>query len=65
VKSPGAIREHRREGLTGVELSPIHFGDVRDEVLLDAAALAEDLGQAAKEVVVGECRERVARGGEG
>jgi hypothetical protein len=54
VESAGAIREHRREGLTGVELPPVHFGDVRDEVLLDAAGLAEDLGQAAKEVVVGE-----------
>jgi hypothetical protein len=65
VKSPGAIREHRREGLTGVELPPAHFGDVRDEVLLDAAGLAEDLAQAAKEVVVGQSREWAARDGEG
>ena len=64
VKSPGAIREHRREGLTGVEPSLVHLGDVRDEICLDAARLAQDLGQAAKEVVVGECRERAACVGE-
>jgi hypothetical protein len=49
-----AVAEHRRAGLAGVQLPGVDFGDVRDEVGLDAARVAEDLGQAREERVVAE-----------
>jgi hypothetical protein len=60
VQGLGAVSEHGREGLTGVEASLVHLGDVGDEVDFEAAGLREDLAQATKEVLVGERRERSA-----
>jgi hypothetical protein len=54
MESLRAVREHGWERLARPEPSPVHFGDVRDEVRLDAAGLAEDLGQPAQEDVVGD-----------
>jgi hypothetical protein len=65
VKSLRAISEQGGERLARPESSLVHFGDVGDEVRLDAARLAEDLGQAAQEDVVGDRGERPALGFEG
>ena len=53
------------ERFTGVEASLVRLGNVGDEVRLDAARLAEDLGQAVQEDVVGDRGERPAFGFEG
>jgi hypothetical protein len=65
VKSLCATGEQGGERLARPESSLVHFGDVGDEVRLDAARLAEDLGQAAQEDVVGDRGERPALGFEG
>ena len=65
MESLRAVGEHGRERFTGVEASLVRLGNVGDEVRLDAARLAEDLGQAAQEDVVGDRGERPALGFEG
>jgi hypothetical protein len=47
-----AIRVHRGRGIPGVETALIDLGDKGHEIGLDAAGLFQDLGQAAKELVV-------------
>ena len=47
------VDEHRGRGLAGVEPAGIHFTDVGDEVGLDAARVAQELGQATEQLVVG------------
>jgi hypothetical protein len=58
VEDVRAVDEHRRRGLAGVEASGLDLGDVGDEVGLDAAGLADEMGEPAKELVVGERGER-------
>jgi len=65
MESLRAVGEHGGERFTGVEASLVRLGNVGDEVRLDAARLAEDLGQAAQEDVVGDRGERPALGFEG
>ena len=65
MESLRAVGEHGRERFTRVEASLVRLGNVGDEVRLDAARLAENLGQAAQEDVVGDRGERPALGFEG
>ena len=54
VQDPGAVDEHGRAGVAGVEAAEVHLGDVRDERGLDAAGPVGDVGEAGNEIVVGE-----------
>jgi hypothetical protein len=54
MKDRRAVDEHRGGGFAGVEVSCFHLTDVGDEVGLDAAGLTEEIGEPAKELVVGE-----------
>jgi hypothetical protein len=58
VEDVCAVDEHRGGGLASVEAPCLHLGDVGDEVGLDAAGLAEEIGEPTQEVVVGEGFER-------
>ena len=58
VKDVHAVDEHRGGGLAGVETSSLDLGDVGDEVGLGAAGLAQEVGESAEELVVGEGFER-------
>jgi hypothetical protein len=54
------VREHRRTGFASVEPSLVDLGDVGHEVGLDAARLAQKLGETREQLVVGNGVERVS-----
>ena len=53
VQGLGAVSEHRRESLMGVESALIGFANVRDEVGLDASRLGDERCEAKEQLVVG------------
>jgi hypothetical protein len=58
VEDLGAVREHRGRGFASIEPSLVDLADVGDEVGFHASGPPEDLGQAAEQLVVGDCVER-------
>jgi hypothetical protein len=48
MKHLGAVDEHRRRGLSGVEPPGVDFGNEGDKVCFDAAGLPHDLGKTAE-----------------
>ena len=57
VEPLGAVGEHGRRGLAGVEPACVDFADVGDEVGFAASRLAQDVGEAEEELAVGELLE--------
>ena len=57
VEPLGAVGEHGRRGLAGVEPACIGLGDVRDEFGFVASRLAQDVGEAEEDLAVGELLE--------
>jgi hypothetical protein len=54
-----AVREHRGRGLTGVEPARVDLADVGDEVGLGVAGVAQQIGESAEQLVVGDRVQRV------
>jgi hypothetical protein len=54
VQDVRAVLEHRRAGESGVEVPRLDLRDVGDERRLDAARLAEQVGESGEELVVGD-----------
>ncbi len=57
VEPLGAVGEHGRRGLAGVEPACVDLADVGDEVGFVASRLAQDVGEAEEELAVGELLE--------
>jgi hypothetical protein len=58
VEHLGAVREHRRTGFPSVQTPGVDLGNVGDQIRLDVPRPGEDVGQAAQQLVVGQCSER-------
>jgi hypothetical protein len=54
VKDVRAVHEHRRSGEAGIEPARLRLSDVADEVGLGPPGLVQEIGQAPKDIFIGQ-----------